>query len=541
MFYKKYGELLMAKYNKQIKIEKKGVAILQETLQSDFIDTFFNTNDKTPLIDGFLLFVNDDSNYSLKFSVQIKSSNHFKRDKNNNVVFQCPIDILESIKDKIIVEPVILFLVEIEEKNIFFKYLSEDFLSKLNWKNKTNISITFSNKDLIADIKAFENELKFYTKKIKSEQNYFSAKELEEIIPPLRVFNNRLNKYNFIKSSFFPELWNFGIVVNGNVSFAKDFKKEPGKISEVHFSIYPRKFDSNDSEIKKYQDPTILSIFQTSQLVFSEEGKLLSPSKYLDACFCRLVKIYFSTPLYLEFVPNLIINEIIFSELDRLASLYSKYCDDKIFSTFYRERVTFDELENIPELKNINNQELQYALIVAKRRNMKCFERVWNYKNDKNSINHFSSSLFNNDKLLCACDRLMSVFPKVLSDTISSIPTNFKCKYVGEYYYSREISKYIHGGEFINFSLAKLSKDSTRLNFILKDINELRFDYYNLSNLPFSSISCGLIIDEILHLKTPLADIIKKHLQLLILKDTEIDDSTIKEFFDKSYILINPI
>lgn len=531
----------MAKYIKQNMIEKKGVAILQETLQSEFIDTFFYTNDKTPLIDGSLLFVNNDSNYSLKFSVQIKSSEHFKRDKKHNVVFQCPIDILESIKDKIIVEPVILFLVEIEKKNIFFKYLSEDFLSKLNWKNKTKISITFSDKDLIADIKVFEKELKFYSEKIKSEQNFFSTKELEEIIPPLRVFNNRLNKYNFIKTSFFPELWNFGIVVNGNVSFAKDFKKEPGKISEVHFSIYPRKFDSNDSEIKKYQDPTILSIFQTSQLVFSEEGKLLSPSNYLDACFCRLVKTYFSTPLYLEFVPNLIINEIIFSVLDELALKVSQYCDKEKFSTFYKKSISFDELSNIHELKDTNNHIFQYALVVAKRRKINLFERVWNYKNDKNKINHFSSSLYDKNKLLSACDWFMSNLPKILSETVSSCPTNFKRKYIGEYYYSREISKSIYGGDFIDFSLAKLVNCSKELSFTLKDKDGLRLNYYDLSNLPFSSVTHGLFIDKILHLKTPLADVIKAHLHFLILKDVGIDDSTIKEFFDKSYILINPI
>ena len=143
--------------SKNSHIDSIGVAILTEQLESTFnIKCHFSENDKTPNTDGFFVLSNATCPEK-EFHVQIKSS-----EKIENSKFIYDTKFINYVNSGITENPSFIFAVDITERKVYYKYLSDKFLSDnifTDIEQKT-VTIHFNENEVLTDIKLFIDRLK---------------------------------------------------------------------------------------------------------------------------------------------------------------------------------------------------------------------------------------------------------------------------------------------------------------------------------------------------------------------------------------------
>ncbi|SET12519.1 hypothetical protein SAMN04487771_100595 [[Clostridium] aminophilum] len=245
--------------------EGKAVRYLEEVLeQGNKIKTFFKENDRTPNYDGTFELISKNGEPKKQFIVQIKKTKALpvcQSGKNSGKrVYQLETAFLYYVKAKVTESPAIYFVVDIENNRIFYLYLSDELLMKLDFEGKKRVTYAFSEQDVLNDINVFCDRLFDITKKRNEGFIYKTEDEIVEIQEALDYINDLFNgDLKEIKKACYPNLWRFGVGVSTGECVTLSFKNNKGSkvdnsfINSSMFCIYPQYKGEIGNSISEYR------------------------------------------------------------------------------------------------------------------------------------------------------------------------------------------------------------------------------------------------------------------------------------------------
>jgi hypothetical protein len=336
--------MTMAKYSKGTWDESNAIRKLADKLEnSKHIKTFFKEDDKTPDIDGSFILIDKDSTAKKRFVVQIKKIEKIKENKKKKVYYDFNTAFFEYIKKRVDETPAIYFIVDITANTIYWLYLSDKLLMKLNFEGKKTVRIPLTNDNILADIdKFFERMNEIIEERNKKFINK-TPEQIAEIQEAVGWFNTKFDSLLFIKKELFPKLWRFGIA----------HSQESDKKSNL-FAIYP--------QIKGIPDYGIREISE-NELYFQktwDSTTMITPQKYVKNVFAEYLKQYFTDKsLDPKYLPDIVLHEIAFAFLDKIAKHHKTYCIKGKVNTYYRDE---ENLQTFEDLLNNSFSFMRYIL-----------------------------------------------------------------------------------------------------------------------------------------------------------------------------------
>lgn len=320
--------------------ESDSTAILSRVLQSKrTIKTFFKENDRTPNYDGTFELVNTKFIPQKQFIVQIKKAENLTKSVSGKhtgkYVFKLETAFLHYVKAKVTESPAIYFVVDICTKNIFWIYLSDEFLMNLDFeKNKSGeIRYAFSEEQMLKDIDIFTEQI---TAISKARNDFFINKSKEEISKlqdALDYINTLMeNDLQIIKEHMFPNLWRFGIRCSNSPEFKILFDdKEMSSNNTVMYALYPQTKGVADTGLKEYNNDQN-NLFNTFDMLGKKD-----PIVYTKETLSKIIKTFFENGVPIKCLPNI----VLFEQLN-------------IFSTEMRKIYDFKENEGAIPVDDMN-------------------------------------------------------------------------------------------------------------------------------------------------------------------------------------------
>lgn len=292
--------------------EADAVALLKQTLESkQSIKTFFGENDKTPNHDGFFELVDVESVPKKQFIVQIKKTKRLvpnvKGNNKGRYVYELKTNFLEYVKQKVTENPAVYFVVDIEDRRIFWLYLSDEVLMSMDFEGHEKITYAFSDKNILSDISSFTIELNH----IVMQRNKLFLNKTEAEIAEMQDAVDYINQLldhdlKSIKESVFPNLWRLGIKCSDNPGILIGFGNEMERIpcsSAVAF--YPQIKGKNDSGIREYlmDNDNIFNHFTF--------GGKINLSDYSKESLHKIINSFFKKRIPPHFLPDIVLCEVI--------------------------------------------------------------------------------------------------------------------------------------------------------------------------------------------------------------------------------------
>ena len=313
-------------YDKNVFYERLGVNYLERKLLYTYqIIPCFNVNDKTPNLDGWLDLCDKSAEICLKavpqhrFSVQIKTLNHdylntnSRKNQEQQYKYSCDTKVLNTVLTNTTMDPILLFLVDWKKEQVFWKYLSMEYcFSSLDSHDKKTFTLYFSDCDKIdfsTDIwieKLIQVKKKHRAELSNGTANLFMVSTGDpEVMQQIRKASVSINglmeaQLQFLRQTLFPNTWKFGIAF---------FKSETGTISA---GVYRIVTGINDEFYKVFDK-------DNDQMVFSCRGAKINVSSAVEYYLKYCVEYFFSNEAFtaqLSYLPDLVLNEIAFEELD---------------------------------------------------------------------------------------------------------------------------------------------------------------------------------------------------------------------------------
>lgn len=319
-------EINIGGYDKYVFYERLGVNYLEKKFLNTFrIVPYFSVNDKTPNLDGWLELCDQSAENNRKaiprhrFLVQIKTLNHdylntnSQKNQEQQYKYKCDTKVLNTVLTNSILDPVLLFLVDWKNEQIFWKHLSMKFcFSSLDSHKEKTFSLYFSDSDKIDfsnDIwidKLIHIKMEHRAELTNGMANLFTVSTGDsEVMQQIQKASDTINSLmegwlRFLRQTLFPNTWKFGI------AYLKDGN---GIISA---GVYRIVTGINDEYYKVFDE-------DNNQIIFSCRGVKVNVSsaveKYLESC----IEYFFSNEAFdaqLAYLPDLVLNEIVFEELD---------------------------------------------------------------------------------------------------------------------------------------------------------------------------------------------------------------------------------
>ncbi|MBD5116833.1 MAG: DUF4365 domain-containing protein [Ruminococcaceae bacterium] len=370
--------------------ESKAVTFLKETLESQkSIKTFFGENDKTPNHDGFFELVDEKLVPRKQFIVQIKKTNELvpkaKGKNNGKYVYRLKTNFLEYVKQKVTESPAIYFIVDIEEKRIFWLYLSDEVLMNMDFESHRTISYAFSEQNILSDISSFTTELK----NIVMQRNKLFLNKTEEEITEMQDAADYINQLldhdlKLIKESVFPNLWRLGIKCSDSPGVSIGFGDGIGSIpcsSAVAF--YPQIKGKCDSGIHEYLMDND-NIFNH----FSFIGKI-NLLEYAKDSLHNIIKLFFEHRIPPCFLPDIVLFEVIDSFIQKSNNFFVSSCHElSVEEVSRRLMLLVKYVEYILDSPSINKTEEQIKNTITRRLNMgsRSFFDITNFPFSNNQL-----------------------------------------------------------------------------------------------------------------------------------------------------------
>lgn len=499
------GEAGMAKHSESAFNEKSATRMLSDYLeQKNTISTFFKENDRTPNYDGSFELVGEDKAPTKQFIVQIKKAENLKPNVKgvNKDCYMYALDtsFLYYVKEKVIESPAIFFVVDIVTKNIFWLYLSDELLMRLDFEGKERVSYPFKVDDIVPDIDSFVLILK----QIAAKRNTFFLRKTPEQISEMQDaldYINRLMENDFakIKDSVFPNLWRFGIKYTpGKTMSISTTDHTITSESTTMFALYPQIKGEADTGLKEYFGNE-LNIFNHFDML----GKT-TPMVYTRDTLHKIIKLYFENEIPAAQLPNILILErmgdfvlslqrfyefnindgkILISDLYRVYVLLIRYIQHIVFDSDLDENETNIKLEIITRLnrgeqnffdifhcsskvverckmfcieneheevgfkpdlifKIISKYQIEfYADVVElQERSLEYFYPVWKYDYLETTKLEPKEFIVEIDKI---CEKWFSQLPSIYNNCFDSLFEKNKYRFTGKFEYC---NKYISNG-----------------------------------------------------------------------------------------------
>ena len=313
-------------YDKYVFYERLGINYLErELLRTYRVIPSFSVNDKTPNLDGWLDICDQSAELGPKaiplhrFSVQIKTLNHEYQNENKRThqdaqyKYSCDTKVLNTALSNATLDPILLLLVDWRKKKIFWKYLSTEYcFSSLNSREQKSFAVYFSDsdkidfstdawiKDLIQVKTAHKAELSNGT------ANLFMVSACDpEVKQQIQDASKTINGFmegqlQFLRQALFPGTWKFGIAF---------LKSEDGIISA---GVYRIVAGASDEFYKVFDE-------DNEHMIFSCRGPKINIFSVVEEYLLHCVRYFFSDgglAAQLPYLPDIVLNEIAFDELD---------------------------------------------------------------------------------------------------------------------------------------------------------------------------------------------------------------------------------
>lgn len=269
----------IAKHSKAAFDESKSIRILSGLLESTGeIKTFFGENDKTPNYDGSFELVNDEQEPVKQFIVQIKKVDRLVLNSKGKYDYRLKTNFLQYVKDKVTENPAIYFVVDLATEKVYWIYLSDETLIRLNFEGKKTVTYHFREEDSISNVEAFVLTMQ----KIARERNNFfvykTPQQIAEIQDAVDYLNQHLNgDLKNIKERIFPDLWRVGIKYS--VDHTVLFNDVPVPITGC-VALYPQMRGRLDTGVREYDWNLSENMFTHFSLGSETDIKKYSETNY---------------------------------------------------------------------------------------------------------------------------------------------------------------------------------------------------------------------------------------------------------------------
>ncbi len=304
------------------------IRILSSFLESEkSIKTFFKENDKTPNYDGTFEILGSKNTPKKQFFVQIKKVENLQvRNTGKNqgkFVHDLETPFLYYVKEKVAEGPAIYFIVDIVTKNIFWLYLSDEVLMKLNFEGKQKVRYAFTSPEILSDIGYFTKLVNDISDERNKKFINRTKEEIIEIQDAVEYINNLFNNdLEFIKKSVFPDLWRFGIAYSQTDDFIMTHQNPRNGILETInppitniFALYP--------QIKGRPDYGMREYYNDNNNYFNhfDMTGTATPRKYVTNTIAKIIEDYFESSFPFDICPEIVLEEIAFKFIDKMKNL----------------------------------------------------------------------------------------------------------------------------------------------------------------------------------------------------------------------------
>lgn len=293
----------IAKHSKAAFDESKSIRILSGLLESTGkIKTFFGENDKTPNYDGSFELVNDAQEPVKQFIVQIKKVDRLVLNSKGKYDYRLKTNFLQYVKDKVTENPAIYFVVDLATEKVYWVYLSDETLIRLNFEGKKTVTYHFREEDSISNVEAFVLTMR----KIARERNNFfvykTPQQIAEIQDAVDYLNQHLNgDLKAIKERVFPDLWRVGIKYS--VDHTVLFNDMPVPITGC-VALYPQMRGRLDTGVREYDWNLTENMFTHFSL-----GSETDINKYSKDTLHKIVQNFFKIGIPYKFLPTVVLME----------------------------------------------------------------------------------------------------------------------------------------------------------------------------------------------------------------------------------------
>lgn len=330
--------------------EADGNAYLKIKLESNkSIFCHFSEADKTPNVDGSFEILENVNGRNIPigtFRVQIKTLDHDYVNRNTNGIisqykYSCDTKIFNVVKKAITLDPCILFMVDVRNKRIFYKYISFKYVLALNIVDEVHKTIYFNNQDEITDVEEFYETVKnIHFELERQRKNSRSALfitndnltvEERELLQEESDYLNDTFYRNlaFVKKRLFPEVWKLGI------AYLKDDKS-------IGIGIYWIRKGSN-GEFYTQLSPSKSKSCVYIHLAQSDKSNLRDLiNSYIKS---QLEKALERKVFPLELAGEDILSEIVFYFLDRISCIARVLENPSKPTVYYRDSELLETVE----------------------------------------------------------------------------------------------------------------------------------------------------------------------------------------------------
>ena len=317
----------MAKHSDSAFNEATAVRILSEKLeQNHLIKTFFKENDRTPNYDGTLELIGARDEPKKQFIVQIKKTQALKcisKGKNKGRYrYSLETSFLHYIKKKVAESPAIYFVIDIDNKRIFYVHLSDKILMGMEFEDKQKVQFFFGQENILDSIEDFYSELNTIADERNRKFVYKTEDEIAEMQDAVEYLNTLLDSdLKTIKGHVLPNFWRFGIGVSnsahieiGSCSSEKKkdtvFKTEKASL----FCLYPQFKGKLDMGVSEFKDD---GFYQQVDCMGNQ-----TPKEYIKDILGKIVRTFCQNPP-IEILPTIVLYELVYNQALQIHHYFS--------------------------------------------------------------------------------------------------------------------------------------------------------------------------------------------------------------------------
>lgn len=393
---------LFTHYKKKDFTECDGVDLLSFNLRKkQRIYPHFYSNDKRPVYDGEFDFLDEKMAFIRTFRCQIKTRKKLGKSFNIEVKY------LSAVKNKISLDPLFFFVIELDTKKIYYIDLSlYDFSSDLNEKG-LRIDL---HKFTILEIDSF---IKLLNSRVVDREDSFTPYEFKTINNGIAYLNNAFEKYGYIKNFLFPKLFSFAVEYYKDIDYDK-------------IKIVPIKEEKKEL-VKIVLDEKRLGPLEFQTVSFRKNS--INNATFRD-CLESYFDIFFSYyENFVEFMPKIIISEVVYAALEYE---YKDLNNNDFKELFYKESIAIEEIKK----KKISiNNKFYRCLMKIYELGHDDFHKVWKYRDNYDESNK---------------NFLKSDFEMFIETIIASVKSSFSRLKISNVFFSSKYYK-INNNDLIVF------------------------------------------------------------------------------------------
>lgn len=320
--------------------ESNSITIIREIMEKNKkIKVRSQEADKIPNLDGKLMILDNSSKERITVEMQVKTLPEAYIET-NPYNYDCDTKVFNVVLYGVTFNPVVLLLVDKNHNKIFWKYISYDYAKSLNIGEQESKRIKFTEDDLYVE-DTFLNVLISEAKRLKlllnEDDDAFITTNLDEENPHYiemqeavdRINSIMDNDLNFIKEILFPTVWKFGIAYAENDENSQ-------------FGIYTIKKGLNKTLIKNFD---ISEKYMQTQFNFSGYKPSIKDSANTFLIYI-LDSFYKNDTLFCRYLPENVLNEIVYVFLDNLSYLVKDFRNKETNGYYFKDEESIDNIFN---------------------------------------------------------------------------------------------------------------------------------------------------------------------------------------------------